>query len=54
MSDERKGRMAKFLDNLWANFERRIEAIIVQHEAKGYGKKADEARKQLMKNRECY
>jgi len=47
-------KLSKFLNNIWADFERRIEAIIIQHEAKGYHEKADEVRKQLAENRGYY
>ena len=47
-------KLVKFLNNIWIDFERKVEAIIIQHEAKGYHKKADEVRKQLAENRGYY
>ncbi|MBA7465192.1 hypothetical protein ES707_00354 [subsurface metagenome] len=47
-------KLSKFLNNIWADFERRIEAIVIQHEAKGYHEKAEEVRKQLAENRGYY
>ncbi|GAI99562.1 unnamed protein product [marine sediment metagenome] len=54
MSKLKEKELEELLNNLWADFERRIEAIIIQHEAKGYHEKAEEVRKQLKRNEQAY
>lgn len=54
MSDERKGELIKFLDNLWADLDRMIQGLTVRYRAKGYHKKADENIKYLEECKENY